>query len=649
MTEPDPRSAGPGGTASAAWLVQVVDDMHIVPLSMALIHLTGDPSILGEIEPHVRGPWDYSEVVPPAVKASLRSRMVAALTAHFSGAPLADLSADLMQRMLTVAAGEAVGEEYGPMIRAQMGLIPGPATVPESARESPDFHVVIVGAGVSGICAAIQLRQAGISCEIIEKNTDVGGTWFENRYPGCAVDTPNHFYQFSFEPNDEWPNYYSRQAANLAYLQKCADKYGLRPLIRFESEVLRAHYDPGAKQWDIVYRRGSSERSIRANALVCAVGQLNRPVTPPLPGLESFAGTVAHTAQWPANLDLKGKNVALIGAGASAVQVGCAIAPDVASLAIFQRSGSWIVRSPNIHRVVTDEMKWALKNVPFYAAWYRFQLFWGFADGLYPALRIDASWDGDRRSINSKNDRIRQAMVRYITRELEGREDLLAKVIPDYPPYGKRVLADPGWFKMLRRPNVRLITGPIEAIEPNGVRAGNGEFAPADVIVMATGFMAGRMLWPMDIVGRGGKSVREVWGDDDPRAFLGITAPDFPNLFVLYGPNTGLGHGGSFTFLAECQVRYMVGCISSLIARGGGAMAVKRSVFDAYNENIDRELKQFVWSHGSVRSWYKNSRGRIIINSPWRLVDYWNLTLRPNSDDYDFEVSGTPTPSVKTE
>lgn len=617
---------------------RVVDDMHIVPLAMSLVHLTGDGGILDAIAPFVHGPWDYSEKLPPELKAELRDRMAIALRRHLRGGERpAEPPAELMQRMLCVAVADTVPPEYMPMIRAQMGLDIGTqqaAVARPAVRQG--FRVVIVGAGVSGICTAIQLKRAGIPFEIIEKNDDVGGTWLENHYPGCAVDTPNHFYQFSFEPNDDWPNYYSRQTAILDYLRHCADKYGIRGDIRFGCEVTAARYDEAALSWQVSYRTTAGDsRAVSANALVCAVGQLNRPSVPDFPGLQDFAGTVVHTAEWPEGLDIAGRNVALVGSAASGIQFGCAAAPMAKSLTIFQRSGNWIVRSPNIHRVVSAEMKWALKHVPFYAAWYRFQLFWGFADGLYPALRIDPQWQGDPRSINEKSDRIRQAMERYMGRELEARPDLLAKVVPDYPPYGKRVLADPGWFRMLQRPNVALTTSPIKAIEPGGIRTEDGVLAPADVIVMATGFMAGRMLWPMDIQGVGGRSIREVWGDNDPRAYLGLTVPEFPNLFVLYGPNTGLGHGGSYTFLAECQVRYLMGCITELATGSCRAMAVKRESYDRYNSELDAELRKFVWSHPRVRSWYKNANGRIIINSPWRLIDYWRLTLRPDIDDYD--------------
>lgn len=635
-------AAGNDGTWGDLAIRRVVDDMHIVPMTMSLVHLTGDASVLEPIAPHVHGPWDYSEKVPDELKRGLRDRMFEALRRLRDGtlAPV-EPSRELMQRMLDVAVADTVSPEYLPMIRAQMGLDHGSSAEeaePDMQGKARGFRVAIIGAGVSGICLGIKLKQAGIAFDIIEKNEDVGGTWLENHYPGCAVDTPNHFYQFSFEPNDDWPNYYSRQTAILDYLRHCADKYGLREHIRFGCEARSARYDEACGLWSVKYSdRDGAEHCFVANAMVTAVGQLNRPSIPVFPGLDAFRGVVTHTAEWPEGLDVTGRNVALIGSAASGIQVACAVAPVAQTLTVFQRTGNWIVRSPNIHRAVSEEMKWALKNVPFYAAWYRFQLFWAFADGLYPALRIDPEWTGEG-SINAKNDRIRQAMLRYMQKELEDRPDLVEKITPPFPPYGKRVLADPGWFRMLKRENVSLQTASIQAIEPDAIIASDGSRTPCDVIIMATGFHAGRMLWPMEIAGRGGRTVREAWGENDPRAYLGMVAPDFPNMFVLYGPNTGLGHGGSYTFLAECQVRYVMGCLREMVEKRHKSMEIRPDVFGKYNEAIDEELKQCVWSHPAVRTWYKNDAGRIIINSPWRLLDFWRMTLRPEVSEFVVET-----------
>lgn len=659
-----------------------------VPLAMSLIHMTGDLSLLDHITPHIRGAWEHLESIPPELASDIRNRMATCIVEMSEGgAPvLAQPSSQVIQKMMSAAVGEQVSEAYVPMLLEQVGLQVSDQHMLNLAQSAPhgevqsgtktnDIHVAIIGAGASGLCAAIQLGKLGIPYTIFEKNAEVGGTWYENRYPGCAVDTPNHFYQFSFEPNNNWPNYFSQRDAIQAYLQHCADKYEVRQHIRFNTEVSSAVFDEATQTWTIqvtskttkqtthqptvrAAQRNTAEAShqettkttdhtigltadkaqsvehIQANAVICAVGQLNRPAIPKLPGLEQYQGQVIHTAQWPDQIDLKGKKVALIGTGASAVQVGPAIAAQVESLTVLQRSGSWVVRRPNIDGVVSEDTKWVLNNVPFYAPWYRFQLFWAFGDGLFEALKIDPTWQGGSESISAFNARLRESMMKHIRRELAGRDDLLKKVVPDFPPFGKRVLGDAGWYSMLKRDNVRLETGAIKQVHAKAVELEGGTLIEADILVMATGFQAGRMLWPMDIQGRGGITIRQKWGDDDPRAFLGITAPEFPNFFMMYGPNTNIGHGGSALFLAECQTRYFMGLIQAIRTQPIRSVECRQDVHDRYNQEIDHLLGQLSWSHPSVSTWYKNAKGRIVTNQPWSLLDYWRLTYEAKLSDY---------------
>ena len=666
-----------------------------VPLAMALIHMTGDLSLLEHITPHIRGAWEHLESIPPELAGDIRDRMAACMVEMNNGGTpvMAQPSSLVIQQMMSAAVGEQVSEAYVPMLLEQVGLQVSdqqmlscgrrddptaransseptrsagqtdPASIAQSGNregihavceevtgsdrqpnaKTNTLHVVIIGAGASGLCAAIQLGKQGIPYTIFEKNAEVGGTWYENRYPGCAVDTPNHFYQFSFEPNNNWPNYFSQRDAIQAYLEHCADKYNVRKHIRFNTEVSSAVFDEVTQTWAIQATNKTSKQTIdkaesvehiQANAVICAVGQLNRPAIPKLPGLEQYQGQVIHTAQWPDQLDLTGKKVALIGTGASAVQVGPAIAVQVESLAVLQRSGSWVVRRPNIDGVVSEDTKWVLNNVPFYAPWYRFQLFWAFGDGLFEALKIDPTWKGGSESISAFNARLRESMMKHIRRELVGRDDLLKKVVPDFPPFGKRVLGDAGWYSMLKRDNVRLETGAIKQVRPKAVELEDGTLIEADILVMATGFQAGRMLWPMDIQGREGVTIRQKWGDDDPRAFLGITAPEFPNFFMMYGPNTNIGHGGSALFLAECQTRYFMGLIQALRTQPIRSVECRQDIHDRYNQEIDTLLGQLSWSHPSVSTWYKNANGRIVTNQPWSLLDYWRLTYEAKLSDY---------------
>jgi 4-hydroxyacetophenone monooxygenase len=651
-----------------------------VPLAMSLIHMTGDLSLLEHIVPHIRGAWEHLESIPPELAGDIRDRMATCMVEiRKGGSPsMAQPSSQVIQKMMSAAVGEQVSEAYVPMLLEQVGLqvsdqhmlhLAQSVTHDEmqSGAKTNDIHVVIIGAGASGLCAAIQLGKVGIAYTIFEKNAEVGGTWYENRYPGCAVDTPNHFYQFSFEPNNNWPNYFSQRDAIQAYLEHCANKYDVRKNIRFNTEVSAAVFDEATQAWSIQVTNKTIKQTtnqetaettnqeivqtiqqipnqtsgstshvehIQANAIICAVGQLNRPAIPKLPGLEHYQGQVVHTAQWPEHLDVNGKKVALIGTGASAVQVGPAIAAQVESLAVLQRSGSWVVRRPNIDGVVSEDTKWVLNNVPFYAPWYRFQLFWAFGDGLFEALKIDPTWQGGSESISAFNARLRESMMKHIRRELAGRDDLLKKVVPDFPPFGKRVLGDSGWYSMLKRSNVRLETGAIKQVHAKAIELEDGTLVEADILVMATGFQAGRMLWPMDIQGRDGVTIRQKWGDDDPRAFLGITAPEFPNFFMMYGPNTNIGHGGSALFLAECQTRYFMGLIQALRTQPIRSVECRQEVHDRYNQEIDALLRQLSWSHPSVSTWYKNAKGRIVTNQPWSLLDYWRLTYEAKLSDY---------------
>ncbi|MFM7689086.1 MAG: hypothetical protein ACKPAC_06465 [Alphaproteobacteria bacterium] len=318
------------------------------------------------------------------------------------------------------------------------------------------------------------------------------------------------------------------------------------------------------------------------------------------------------------------------------MQAGPSIAPKLGHFTIFQRQAHWAVYNANYHAVVTEAKKAALKHIPFYAKWYRFQLLWASADGMHASLHKDPNWDQPAQSLNTTNQKLREDIIGYIKTQIGNRTDLLEKVVPPYPPYGKRMLRDNGWFRMLRRENVQLITDPIEAIEPDAVRTRSGQRTPADVLVLATGFQADRLTWPMKITGRSGVTLRDRWGDDDPRAYLGITVPGFPNFFLMYGPNTNLAHGGSAIFHSECQTRYTLLALRELLERGQRALEIREDVHDEFNRRVDARHAQMVWAHPGVGSWYKNRRGRVFATSPWRMLDYWNFTRVLDPSEYRF-------------
>jgi 4-hydroxyacetophenone monooxygenase len=600
------------------------------------VQLTGDAAALDEYRPYITGPWSFHEAVPPALKQKLYERLEAFLE---SGRPPAPPPSEaLFRTMMAVSVGQAVPEEYVPLIKHEMGLAGAPPLEVTWRKRPPNevldrFKVLIIGAGESGLCAAIKLQALGISFVVIEKNPTVGGTWYENRYPGCGVDTPNHFYCYSFEPNHDWSRHFSPRQELWQYLERCADKYDVRRHIRFNTEVAEAAWQEETTTWAVTLTSGET---LTANALICAVGQLNRPHIPDIPGLADFRGPKFHTAEWDDAVELKGRRVAMIGTGASGMQTGPSIAPEVERLTIFQRSPHWAIHNPNYHASVRDGMKWALKALPFYSQWLRFQLFWASADGLYASLQVDPAWPTPDISLNAINHGYRENLIAHIRKETGDDPELVKKAVPMYPPYGKRMLRDNHWYKMLTRGNVELVIDRIDHIETDAVVTEDGSRLPVDVLILATGFQANRMTWPMRIQGRRGKTLRDLWGDDDPRAYLGITVPGFPNFFVMYGPNTNLAHGGSAIFHSECQTRYTLLALRELLESGHAAMDVKQEVHDAFNRRVDDVHSRMVWSHRGVGSWYKNKRGRVFATSPWRLVDYWNFTNHLVAAEYDF-------------
>jgi 4-hydroxyacetophenone monooxygenase len=602
------------------------------------------------VGPHIKGPWSFHDETPETLKAGLREALADVLAEYAaSGRALpTELPVDLLPQMLRACTGQEVPPEYFPMVGEEMDLAGiDPKTVHWRAAPDPErlrsFRVLVVGAGFSGVGMGIKLREAGIGFTIIEKNDDVGGTWYENTYPGIGVDTANHFYSYSFDNNNDWDHFFAKGDEIENYIQSNTDRNNLRENIRFSEEVLSLRWDEASLLWQAeIRRKDGSTYAMSANAVVSAVGMLNRPKVPPIPGLESFAGAKFHTARWDHSAEYKNKSVGMIGTGASGMQVGPAIQPLVEKLTIFQRSPHWAMFNPLYFETVSEEKKWVLNHIPFYTKWFRFQLFWSSSDTFHHNLKLDPNWPDKKHTLNAANAEVRKQLEAHIATELGHDPELIRKATPDYPPYGKRMLRDNHWYRMLTRPNVELVDDQIDHIVPDGVVTQDGKLHPCEVLVLATGFETRRMLWPMQIEGRGGATILDRWGDEDPRAHLGITVPEFPNFFLIYGPNTNLSHGGSAVFHSECQIRYIMQGLRELIETGAGALEVRPEPFWDYQEKVDAAHREMVWSHPGVTSWYKNGAGRVHAASPWRLVDYRNMTAVFDPSEYVFTSAKVP-------
>ena len=606
-----------GSVSDRDRLAAALEDANIPTLLLVLAHLTGDGRWLsGKYRPQ-RGPVlddNDSGSLPEDVQAEIRSAALRAILDAESGL-IAErpLTPEQVTEMLEIALVEEIPEEYGELLAEELGVLSRDVDVPHPLPEG--FEVLIIGAGLSGIALGIKLKGAGVPFTIIEKNHEIGGTWWENLYPGCGVDTPSHLYSFSFEPNGAWSRFFAKRPEVHEYLARIVDKYEIREHIRFGQEVERADFDAKSSTWTLGVVDGEGNRaSYAAPVLATGVGMVNRASIPDVPGADTFAGPIMHTAEWDPEVEYAGKKVAVIGTGASAMQLVPSIAGVAEKVMIFQRSKQWAM--------------------PLYTRWYRLRSVWNFSDRLHSSLRIDPDWEKPELSINEQNERHRLFLTKYIKSELGDRTDLHDACIPEYPPYGKRPLLDNGWFRTVTRDDVDLVTTHIERIVPDGVVTTDGTLHEADIVVWATGFKALQFLWPMEIHGVSGKSLAEQWGDHDARAYLGVTVPDFPNMFILNGPNTNAGHGGSAILACEFQVRYIMQGIARLASGDVASLEVDEDVFWAYNNELDAELDKCIWSHPGMTTWYRNEAGRIVVSSPWTYLDSWGRMRHFDAADY---------------
>jgi cation diffusion facilitator CzcD-associated flavoprotein CzcO len=476
--------------------------------------------------------------------------------------------------------------------------------------------VAILGAGVSGLCMAIQLKKAGIdSFTLFEKSEKVGGTWYENVYPGAACDVPSHFYCYSFEPNPDWSHKFSGQAEIREYLERTAHKYGIVPHIRFGTEIAAASFDEHAGRWRLRTTRGEE---IAADVLVSGTGQLNRPLVPDLPGLAEFEGRQFHSARWDHGCDLAGKNVVVVGNGASAIQFIPKLAAVAKQVTILQRSANWVV--PRGDYAYSERAKRFFRRFPALARLYRWYFYWQLEKN-FMAFAGEGFWA-----------RFFQKGASLYLRASIPDPELRRKLTPDYRVGCKRILIDDDFYPSLMRPNVAVETHPIQQIERDGVRTADGVLHPADVLVLATGFQATSFLAPIQIEGLGGKKLEHAW-QGGAEAHLGLTVAGFPNFFMMYGPNTNLGHN-SIIFMIECQVRYAVQCVLEIARHGLVWLDVRSDVMASFNADVQRELARTAWAAG-CKSWYKTAAGKVTNNWSSFTVAYWWRTRRPDFSKFN--------------
>ncbi len=477
-------------------------------------------------------------------------------------------------------------------------------------------QVAIIGSGFGGLCMAIRLRQEGLrDFVVLEKEDALGGCWRDNSYPGAACDVPSHLYSFSFAPKADWSRRYAPQEEILAYLRDCADAFGVRPHVHLRTEVTGARFDAEAGLWRLALQDG---RTLEARVLVSACGQLNRPAYPQLAGLERFEGARFHSARWDHGYALDGKRVAVIGTGASAVQFVPAIAPRVAQLHLFQRSAAYVI--PKADRAYSDRERGLYARFPAAQALSRWAQYWSHESRV--VAFHGPAW-------------VRAGLERGFRRRLErtvADPRLRAALTPADPIGCKRVLLSNDYLPALTRPNVELVTDAIREVTADGIATADGRERRVDALIYGTGFQATDFLAPMRITGLGGRELDAAWRGG-AEAYLGISVAGFPNLFLLYGPNTNLGHS-SIVFMLESQVRYVLGCVRALQQRRLRFLDVRADAQAAFNARLQRGLARSVWGAGCT-SWYKTAEGKNTNNWPGFTFRYRQQTRAPRLEHYE--------------
>ncbi|MBB3665571.1 4-hydroxyacetophenone monooxygenase [Prauserella sediminis] len=625
------------------FLQRALDDADLNALRMAVYQVTGDSELLGleldtvpmyggALTQYVVAEQDH-ELVKRKASEFLRS-----LPSEFEASPPDDAQ---LRRMCEAFRNEKLDERTWRYRRglAAFDEFPRQAQWTDGRPEIPeDFHVAIVGAGFNGIAMGVQLTQLGIPYTIYERRDSLGGTWDRNAYPDVRVDTSVFLYQFFFEKNYPWSEYFARAEEVKAYLVHIAEKYGVAEHISYDSDVTAATFDADSGTWNLDVTVGGEAQRAVATAVVTASGLFSTPKRLDTPGIEEFTGQILHTAECTGQEDLDGKRVAIIGNGSTGVQMMASVQRRAAQVDVYQRTPQWISPRDRYGDPITPETRWLLDTMPYYWNWYCYSTATLRLDGQL-LQEPDGDWKAAGGLVNAANDSYRKDLIAYIKAQLPGQPELWEQLIPSHAPLARRMIVDNGWYAALREDNVELVTAGIERFTPTGIRAADGTERDYDVVFTATGFEVQKYLWPTEYRGLNGASLEERWADPEgggPRAYLSLTVPDFPNLFVMYGPNSQ-NRAGSLIVWIESWARYIAEGLIHLIEGGHRYLSVREDVFEDYNKRLDEAMLSLIWYDEGSRdkNYYVNAFGRQQVNIPWRLEEQHELYERFNPGDYD--------------
>jgi 4-hydroxyacetophenone monooxygenase len=546
------------------------------------------------------------------------------------------------EKRLPTSLSLAVGEEIDDpdsLARSveELGLDPFARNL--KWRHAPDpgrlggFSVTVIGAGLVGLTASLMLKAAGIPYTVIEKNSEVGGTWYENRYPGARVDTPSRGYTNIFGVDFPYPNPFCGWTENRKYFNWVADTYDLRGNIVFDTEVRSLRWDDASATWEIEVDGAEGKRTLRSNAVITAVGFLNRRNIPEIEGMEDFAGPSWHTSRWPEDFDVTGKRIAVIGTGATGYQTVPELALQADHVAVFQRTPSWVFAMPGYRSPFPPQVNWLDRNFPYHTNFMRHRTAYR-ATAFAKVTRIDPDFH-DPYAASAANKALRDSSIAFLNRKL-GDPGLVAKMTPEYPVFGARPVIVDAEYSILDaiiRDNVTLVTDGIRRITEAGIEANDGTKYEFDAIVYATGFYATEYLYPMTISGRNGRTIESYWEEGGARAYRFSMVPGFPNLWSLYGPNT---NGGlSPAAFHELVTGYALQCMQELILHGKRSIEPTEEAYWKFARDIDERNSKRVWSDPRVHSYYWSRHGRSPVMNPIDGPEAWRILRYPDFGDLE--------------
>ncbi|MEH6519375.1 MAG: NAD(P)/FAD-dependent oxidoreductase [Halioglobus sp.] len=608
-------------------------------LRVALYHQTKDPALasMKVIEFPVRGGALKAFAVAKEHYEEIREKAIQFLTSGQAAVP--DPTEDEAAELMAIFKGsQPCSSELG-FGWEDLAYKEFPRTanwkngVPTEKLD--DFQVTIIGAGISGIAAGIQLGKLGIKYRIVDRYKGVGGTWYLNDYPDARVDISTFLYQYKFEKHYPWKSYFATRDELKEYLEHVSDKYGVTPNTTLETKLTGANWDEKRKKWILgLEGPNGAHEEFESNVVISACGLFTTPQLPAVPAIETYAGKMFHTTAWDHDYNYADKKVALIGTGSTGVQLMPGIAEKCSELTVYQRTANWITPIEGYKAEVSEEKQWLLDNMPGYWNWFIHSSYVAELQ-IQDLQMVDQAWEANGGRVNKKNDLLAESLTQYIREKVGSRDDLFEKLVPKHAPLARRLVIDSGWYDALIQDNVELVTDDIDRFTANGIVTTDGKEREFDLIILSAGFQVSKYLWPVDYVGRNGATLEELWDKDGARAHMSITMPGFPNFFMMYGPN-GNGRSGGFHSWSEMISRYICSLITEMVEEGASDVEVTREAFNTYNEDMDEAMKNLLWESQGQDGYYTNEEGRSGVNMPWTVHDFYEMIRQPDLEQYKF-------------